>query len=233
MKRLASTVAVLIAVGTLSACADYTTTGVPQDDKGQPIEQTAPALAGTSWQLDTAEGAAVDLRAFPITLAFDESLLSGQAAVNTYRAEYHADETGGLEIGEIASTKMAGSEEAMAAEAAYLKVLSEVDGFTVSTSQLNLRSHGTIVLSFVVGGATPAASESSDPLADEAAKNQKVADAVVGMTEADAQAAVQEAGLQFRVLSVDGQPNMATTDYRVDRVNVDIEDGKVTKATIG
>lgn len=235
MKRLASTLAVLIAVGFLSACADYTTTGEPQDDQGQPVvEETAPTLAGTSWQLQAAEGGAVaDASGSPITLTFDESTLSGQAAVNTYHAEYHAEEGGALEIGPIASTKMAGSEEAMKAETAYFAALAEVDGFSMDAAELHLTSHGTTTLAFEAAGATPGGSASGDPLEAEAAKNQPVADSVVGMTEEEAEATVTDAGLVFRVVSVDGQPNLGTADYRTDRVNVEIVDGKVTEATIG
>jgi hypothetical protein len=53
------------------------------------------------------------------------------------------------------------------------------------------------------------------------------------MTAQEAQAAVEAEGLTYRVLSEDGQENAVTADYRSDRINVEIEDGTVTAATVG
>jgi hypothetical protein len=55
----------------------------------------------------------------------------------------------------------------------------------------------------------------------------------VGMTEADAVAAVQKNGLTPRIRMRDGQAFMGTMDYCLDRVNLTVEGGKVTAATIG
>jgi hypothetical protein len=55
----------------------------------------------------------------------------------------------------------------------------------------------------------------------------------VGMTEEDAMAAITKNKMTPRVRSKDGKAFMGTMDYRTDRVNLTIEDGKVTQATIG
>ena len=62
---------------------------------------------------------------------------------------------------------------------------------------------------------------------------QAAADKVVGLTAAEAEKALSEAGLIYRVISEDGQPNPVTMDFRVDRVNVVLVDGKVVSATVG
>ena len=33
----------------------------------------------------------------------------------------------------------------------------------------------------------------------------------------------------FRIVAVDGKSRIITMDYRLDRVNVEVEDGKITK----
>lgn len=72
--------------------------------------------------------------------------------------------------------------------------------------------------------------EATDPALAEA---QEVADTLVGMQSADAQTAVEKAGLTYRVVAEDGQAKPATSDYRPDRINVEIEEGQVTKASVG
>lgn len=57
--------------------------------------------------------------------------------------------------------------------------------------------------------------------------------ALVGLTVAEAKQAVAERLLLFRVLSEDGQSFPATADYRLERVNVHVEAGKVTHADVG
>jgi hypothetical protein len=56
---------------------------------------------------------------------------------------------------------------------------------------------------------------------------------VLGMAEAEAQAALEDSGLTFRVVSRDGTGLAVTDDYSVSRINVAIVDGRVTEATIG
>lgn len=56
---------------------------------------------------------------------------------------------------------------------------------------------------------------------------------LVGLTEDDAKAKILTAGMKCRVRNRDGQAFMGTCDFRMDRVNLSIDSGKVTNATIG
>jgi hypothetical protein len=58
--------------------------------------------------------------------------------------------------------------------------------------------------------------------------NDERLQAVIGMTQADAEAKLAEIGLTLRVIELDGVPQPATMDLRPDRVNVAVTDGVVT-----
>lgn len=75
----------------------------------------------------------------------------------------------------------------------------------------------------------PEAPMTSDPATDFPGG----VDALIGETEADATAAVEAAGFTARVVERDGESFPITMDYRVDRVNLTVQDGLVTVATIG
>jgi hypothetical protein len=82
---------------------------------------------------------------------------------------------------------------------------------------------------------TPApapAAVSSSP-AQQLSPAEEFAAVAAGMTESEAQAGADAAGLTLRVVSRDGEPLPATMDYRLDRVNVALVDGVVTEASVG
>jgi hypothetical protein len=56
---------------------------------------------------------------------------------------------------------------------------------------------------------------------------------LLGATLAEAEAAAQSAGYASRVISSDGRPHVATRDYRLDRINLWLVDGKVAAAFLG
>lgn len=56
---------------------------------------------------------------------------------------------------------------------------------------------------------------------------------VVGLTETEAVAKIDAAGMKSRIRSKNGQAYVGTCDYRMDRVNLTIEKDLVTKATLG
>ncbi len=58
-------------------------------------------------------------------------------------------------------------------------------------------------------------------------------DAFIGRTAESAAALAKERDLISRIVSVDGQPRPATKDYRPNRVNFEIEQGKVVKVSRG
>ena len=64
-------------------------------------------------------------------------------------------------------------------------------------------------------------------------ETQALAAQVVGMSEAAAKSAVEAADHTFRVVARDGEQFAVTDDYSTTRINVTIEGGKVTEATVG
>ena len=58
-------------------------------------------------------------------------------------------------------------------------------------------------------------------------------DALVGLTKEEAEAAAADAGYTVRVTIEDGQMFPMTMDYRTDRINIEVENGVVTRAFVG
>lgn len=56
---------------------------------------------------------------------------------------------------------------------------------------------------------------------------------VIGMEKQAAIDLIKGQGLKCRVRSEDGESFIGTCDYRMDRINLHIEDGKVVKANRG
>lgn len=226
-RTAAASLALLLTVGLVSGCSEYTTTGVPADEPvteglGESLAPEVDRLAGTSWKLTSSSAQSVDLATFDITAAFADGLMSGQAPVNRYTASYTI-EGESFTLGPIAGTRMAGSREAMAAEAAYLALLATVSAFHLDGDDLALLAGEEPVLEY----------ETRDPLNDALAETQKFADGLVGQKTAAATKAAEDAGYTVRIVEVDGVPRAVTADLRPDRINLTIEDGVVTKATAG
>lgn len=55
----------------------------------------------------------------------------------------------------------------------------------------------------------------------------------VGLTLEEAEALAEKRELPHRVVMVDGEPRPATKDYRPNRLNFELESGKVVKVTRG
>ncbi len=162
-----------------------------------------------------------------VILTFEEARVGGQGPVNTYSASYEATVDGGLTVGEWMTTLMAGPELDMAVEAELFALLNEVDGYTtVEAGELYLFDGERNVLTY---SAAPVADDSMTPSDAALAMTTDV----LGMTESEAQAAVEGAGLTLRVVARDGTGLAVTDDYSVRRINVAIVDDKVTEATIG
>ena len=161
-----------------------------------------------------------------VTLTFEERTVGGTGPVNSYSADYTATSSGGLTLGVFASTLMAGPEAEMAAEAELLATLDTVDGYTtVGAGELYLFDGDMNVLTY---SATPVIAEPAIAKATE-----KLSEEVVGLPQDEAQAAIEGAGLTYRVVARDGKALVATDDYSVTRINVAVDDGTVTEATIG
>ena len=64
-------------------------------------------------------------------------------------------------------------------------------------------------------------------------RSEAFAATLIGMTEAEAIAAIEAEGLIARVVARDGEYFMVTEDYSVSRINLEIEDDLVIEATVG
>ena len=56
---------------------------------------------------------------------------------------------------------------------------------------------------------------------------------LVGLPHADVKAACDAAGVRNRVIELDGKPQPASRDYRPDRLNFKVKEGKVTAVSKG
>jgi heat shock protein HslJ len=160
--RLLAAIAAALLIPTLAACSSdpASTTTTPAASEAPAAGQgTAPLptggaeLANTKWKLS---GAAYDTAvtgASGITLDFAAADASGDAGVNTYNASYTSATDGSLTFGPIASTKMAGEQAAMDAEAKYLEALQSVTAYSVNAEGLlDLFAGPDQILTFVSGG---------------------------------------------------------------------------------
>jgi heat shock protein HslJ len=160
--RLMAAIAAALLIPTLASCSsDSTSTTTSPAASEAPVagNGTAPLptggaeLANTKWKLS---GAAYDTAvtdASGITLDFADADASGNAGVNSYNASYTSAADGSLTFGPIASTKMAGEQSAMDAEAKYLEALQSVTAYSVNAEGLlDLFAGPDQVLTFVTGG---------------------------------------------------------------------------------
>ncbi len=57
-------------------------------------------------------------------------------------------------------------------------------------------------------------------------------DAIIGMTQAEAEAYAEANEVEFRIGSIDGEPRALTMDYRPGRITASLEDGVVVSYTV-
>lgn len=228
LHRTTTALAALLLVGSLGACAEYTTTGVPSEEEFaaeiQPVLAENP-LDATSWALTGASLSAQDLGTMGITADFFAEQMSGQGPVNSYFTDYTV-EGESIDFGEVGSTRMAGAPAMMEAETAYFELLGTVTSFELSADELVLKADSQEVLTYAA----------ADPAADAGNGSGDInalAGTLVGMAVTEAEKATTDAGFVFRVTSVDGDPRPVTMDYREDRINAEVEDDKVVRVTIG
>lgn len=82
-----------------------------------------PSLGDTEWRLASWAVPDVDPVKYSITLKFAGGRVSGFSGINTYSGPYKAGPGEAFEAGPLSGTLMAGSDEAMRDEAAYLSRL--------------------------------------------------------------------------------------------------------------
>jgi heat shock protein HslJ len=125
-KPLALVAVVLVAfVALLSGCG------------GEDNAPNAPTMVEGSWKLETLNGAAADATV-PTTLSLNEGKATGNAGVNTFNGGYSAPSDGVLTFSQIASTMMAGPDNAMQQEQAFLTALNDTKKFTTEDGALVL-----------------------------------------------------------------------------------------------
>jgi len=202
-------VLVVGAVLMLAACNGGSTTPSPSPTPPAAVPQAL--TPGSQWILVGPAALGKE-----VTITFANGEVTGKAAVNTYSAPFTATEDGSIDIGPITSTEIGGSPAQMAAEQEYFAALERAQAYDSDEVQLTLRAGDEALVRFAqpdspaVFGAT-----------------------LVGMKLARARKAAQEAGYAFRVVSVDGESRPVTMDYRPDRLNATVVDGRVTEVTVG
>lgn len=207
--RIGRAVLALGAVLLLAACSGGSATPSPSPTPPTPVPQ---ALApGSTWTVVGPAALGED-----VTITFADGKVTGKAAVNTYSAPFTATEDGSIDIGPIMSTKMAGSPAQMQAEAQYFAALERAEAYDSDEVQLTLRTGAEALVNFAQPD-SPAVFGRS----------------LVGMKAARARQAAAAEGYEFRVVSVDGQSKPVTMDYRPDRLNATVVDGRVTEVTVG
>ncbi len=101
-------------------------------------------LAGTTWQAtginNGAGGVVADDTTAGVTIAFaDDGTVSGSGGCNTFTASYSTSDEDQIQIGPVASTRMACEEPVMATEQQFFAALENSTTYTVSGTSLNLR----------------------------------------------------------------------------------------------
>jgi heat shock protein HslJ len=105
---------------------------------GGDSNESSSDLAGTSWRLQEWSASSSNPRDFTITAQFDDTMMSGRSAVNSYGGEYTATTDGNFSLGPLVQTEMAGSPAAMQAESIYFSLLQSVRKYKVAGTTLTL-----------------------------------------------------------------------------------------------
>jgi len=121
-----------------------------------------------------------------VTLIFEEDTVDGEGPINSYSADYTATKDGALDLGRFVTSLEAGAADLERAETDLLVLLNAVDGYTtVDAGELYLFEGD---LNILVYATTPPSDEPT--ISDE---TQATALEVLGMSEAEARAAVEGA----------------------------------------
>jgi len=108
------------------------------------------ALEGTAWVLDSAPGIDLAAGASP-SAAFSEGRVAGSTGCNRFTGPFALDGDR-LELGAIASTRMACAPPVMALEQAYLEALDRVAHWRIEDGSLMLSDEqGKDLLRFAAG----------------------------------------------------------------------------------
>lgn len=111
----------------------------------------APTMLQGTWKLETLNGAKSD-PAVVSTLTMDDGTANGNAGVNTFNGSYSAPSDGVLTFGTLATTMMAGPDNAMQQEQAFLKALADTKKFTTEDGALVLMDDAETKLAVLAAG---------------------------------------------------------------------------------
>jgi len=95
-------------------------------------------LAATKWTVVAWSASSLSPAAYHMIVEFNDTQLSGRAAINSYSGSYSATANGVFSIGLLQATEMAGAEDAMRAEGIYFELLRQARQFTLDHSTLQL-----------------------------------------------------------------------------------------------
>lgn len=183
---------------------------------------------GATWHLVWLAGPDPTTGSEPADFSFvlRNGRIRGTGPVNSFSGTWTTTPTGELAVTGLTATERGGDPDALRQEAAALDALAQVDGYTVvAAGELYLFDGQQQVMTWSTqpDGGVPTVRPATTALAGRA----------VGMSEAAATDLVEGAGLTARVVSRDGQALAVTEDYRVDRVNLTVDDGTVTATSVG
>lgn len=99
-------------------------------------------VEGTVWRLKGWSASSLDPAAYEITAECGDAEISGRSAVNTYGGPCTITGGGGFSVGELRTTRMAGSEDEMRAESIYLDLLRQARRHAVTKTTLTLKDEG-------------------------------------------------------------------------------------------
>jgi heat shock protein HslJ len=147
MKRFLALIAAALLIPAMSGCsssaADTSSSAAAGPTGGQ-------GLTDNVWLLTAASISSVDLPKYAMTIEFIEPNVSGFSGVNRYMGSYTSTPEGALTFDPLASTLMAGPQDAMDAEQAYLGALGTVTGYSVTNSELNLFAGPSPILTYTI-----------------------------------------------------------------------------------
>lgn len=130
---------VFIAVAGLAAVVPFAASACGSDDSTDSSVQDDAALGGRIWKaVEIASVTTAPADGAEAIATFEGGVLSGSGGVNRYTAAYTTEEPDGITIAQAAATLMAGPEDAMAQEQAYLAALAQAATFSVDEGSLTL-----------------------------------------------------------------------------------------------
>jgi len=112
------------------------------------------SLDGTQWKLTEWTLSSLNPADFAITATFAEGRISGNSGVDSYGGPYTLGPDDAFSTGSITSTAMAGPEDAMRAEGAYLTLLGQAKSYKMADDVLTLYDEGGNE-SLIFGGTGP------------------------------------------------------------------------------